>query len=146
MAAFAQLAVVCRGNNTCAYVIMTFTMCETNEQRICTNVCSKIGKIVTETYHLLQQAYSLDAMCHTQVFRQYKEGRTSIEREPRSGRPPNSRNDEMIAKIRSIICNNKRLRVRVVADDCGISVGPCDAILTYDLHMKRVCTKLCRVY
>jgi len=98
-------------------------MCETNEQRICTKLCSKIGKIVTETYQLLQQAYSEDAMCHTQVFRRYKEGRTSIESEPRSERPPNSRNDEMIAKIISIVRNNKRLRVRVVADDCGISVG-----------------------
>jgi len=68
VAAFAQLVVVCRGSNTCAYVIMTFTMCETNEQRICTKLCSKIGKIVTETYQLLQQAYSEDAMGHTQVF------------------------------------------------------------------------------
>ena len=28
-----------------------------------------------------------------------------------------------------------------MADDCGISVGSCDAILTDDLHMKRVCAK-----
>jgi len=34
----------------------------------------------------------------------------------------------------------RRLTVREIADDCGISVGSCDAILTDDLHMKRVCT------
>ena len=37
--------------------------------------------------------------------------------------------------------NKRRLTVREIADDCGIFVGSCDAILTDDLHMKRVCTK-----
>ena len=32
MAAFAQLAVVGRGSNTCVYVIAIFTMCESTEQ------------------------------------------------------------------------------------------------------------------
>ena len=73
--------------------------------------------------------------------RQLKKGRTSVESEPRSGRPSTSRNKEMIAKVRTIVRNNRRLTVREIADDCGISVGLCDAILTDDLHTKRVCTK-----
>jgi len=47
----------------------------------------------------------------------------------------------MIAKVRTIFRNNRRLTVRERADDCGISVGSCDAILSDDLHMKRVCVK-----
>ena len=47
----------------------------------------------------------------------------------------------MIAKVRTVVRNNRRLTVREIAGDCGISVGSCDAILTDDLHMKRVCTK-----
>jgi len=47
----------------------------------------------------------------------------------------------MTAKVRTIIRNNRRLTVREIADDCGISVGSCDAILTDDLHMKRVRTQ-----
>jgi len=104
----------------------------------------KIGKTATETYQLLQQAYGEDAMGRTQVFnwfRRFKEGRTSIESDPCSGQPSTSRNEEMIAKVRTIVCNNRRLTVREIADDCGISVCSCDAILTDDLHMKRVCTK-----
>jgi len=31
-------------------------------------------------------------------------------------------------KVRTIVCNNTRLRVQEIADDCGISVGSCDAI------------------
>jgi len=47
----------------------------------------------------------------------------------------------MIAKVRTIVRNKRRLTVREIADDCRISVGSCDAILTDDLHMKRVCAK-----
>ena len=90
MAAFAQLAVVGRGSNTCVYVIAIFTMCESTEQPICITFCFKIGKTATETYQLLQQAYGEDAMGHTQVFdwfRRFKEGRTSVESDLPSGRP-----------------------------------------------------------
>ena len=48
MAAFAQLAVVRRGSNTCVYVIAIFTMCESTEQRICIKFCFKIGKKKTQ--------------------------------------------------------------------------------------------------
>jgi len=57
-------------------------MCESTEQRICIKFCFKIGKIATETYQLLRQAYGEDAMGRTQVFdwfHQFKEGRTSVE-------------------------------------------------------------------
>ena len=52
----------------------------------------------------------------------------------------NIEKQEMIAKVRTIVRNNRRLTVREIAD-CGISVGSRDAILTDDLHMKRVCSK-----
>jgi len=76
-------------------------MCESNEQRICIKFCFKIGKTATETYQLLQQACGENAMGRKQVFdwfRRFKEGRTSVESDPRSARPSTSRNEEMIAK------------------------------------------------
>ena len=71
-------------------------------------------------------------MGRTQVFdwfRRFKEGRTSVKSDPRSGRPSTSRNEEMIAKVRTIVRSNRILTVRGIADDCGISVGSGDAIL-----------------
>ena len=59
-----------------------------------------------ETYQLLQQAYSEDAIARTQVFdwfRWFKEGRTSVESDPRSVWSSTSRNEEIIAKIRTIV-------------------------------------------
>jgi len=92
----------------------------------------------------LQQAYGEGAMGRTQVFdwfRRFKEGRTSVESDPLSGRPSTSRNEGMIAKVRIIFRINRRLTVREIADDCGFHVGSCDVILTDDLHLKRVCVK-----
>ena len=59
-----------------------------------------------------------------------KRGRTSVESNPHSGRPSTLRNEEMNAKVRTIVRNNRRLTVREIADVCGNSVGSCDAILT----------------
>jgi len=131
VAAFAQLAVVGRGINTFVYVIAIFTMCESTEQSICIKFCFKIGKTATETYQLLQQAFGEYAMCRTQVFdwfHRFKDSRTSVESDLRSGRPSTSRNEEMIAKVRTIVRHNRRLTVREIADDCGISVGLCNTI------------------
>ena len=128
----------------CFYVIAIFTMCESTEQRICIKFCFKIGKTATETYQLLQQAYGEDAMGRTQVFdwfRQFKECRTSVENDPHSGQQSTSRNKEIVAKVRPVILNKRRLTVRGIVDDCGNSVGSCDAIVTDDLHMKCVCIK-----
>ena len=94
MTAFAQLAAVGRGRNTCVCVIAICTMRGSTEQRICIKFCFKIGKNATETYQLLRQAYGEDAMGRTQVFdwfRRFTEGRTSVESDPRSGRPSTSR-------------------------------------------------------
>ena len=122
MTVFAQLAVVGRRSNTCVYVIAILTMCESTEQCICIKFCFKIGKAVTETCILLQEAYGEDAMGHTQVFYwfcQFKEGRTSVESDPRSGRPSTSSNEEIIDKVRTFVLNNRRLTVRDIADDCA---------------------------
>ena len=43
----------------------------------------------------------------------------------------------LIAKVRTIVHNDRRQTVREIADDCGISVGSCDAILTDNLYMKQ---------
>jgi len=45
----------------------------------------------------------------------------------------------MVAEVRTIIRNNRRFTVQEIADNCGISMGSCGAILTDNLHMKCVC-------
>jgi len=45
--------------------------------------------------------------------------RVELEGYPRSARPSTSRNEEMIAKVRTIVRNNRRLTIREIADDCA---------------------------
>jgi len=134
VAAFAQLAVVGRRSNTCVYVIAIFTMCESTEQRICIKFCFKNWKTCNGNVSVI--AVSIWWRCtgsYTSVwFCRFKEERTSIESDPRSGQPSTLRNEATIAKVRTIIRNNRRLTVRETADISGISVGSCNAILTDD--------------
>ena len=89
-----------------------------------------------------------DAMGCTQVFdwfHQFEEGGTSVESDPHLRQPSTLRNEEMIAKVRTVVSNNRRLTVQEMVDDCGISLGSHDAILTDDLHIKCV-RKVCAVF
>jgi hypothetical protein len=57
----------------------------------------KVGKSVTETFEMLKIALGEEAMCRTQTYewwKRFKEGRTSVDDDPRSGRPPTSKTDD----------------------------------------------------
>ena len=108
----------------------SFNLKSENPQRKRINYCSKLTvKMQRAVQKCLTGSVDL------------KRVETPMKATPRSGRPSTSRNEEMIAKVRTIVRNNRRLTVREIADDCGISVCSCDAILTDDLHMKHVCAK-----
>ena len=68
----------------------------------------------------------------------FKEGRMSVDEDPRPGRPSTSTNDDHVQRVRSVIRGNRRLTVREVADEVGISVGSCHQIVTEKLQMRRV--------
>ena len=77
-----------------------------HEQRICV----KIGKSVTETFEMLKIAFGEEAMCRTQTYewrKRFKEGRTSVDDDPRSGRPSTSKTDDNVAKVREIRSNRR---------------------------------------
>jgi len=61
-----------------------------HEQRICVKFCVKIGNSVTETDEMLKIAFGKEATCRTQTYKwwkRFKEGRTSVDDDSRSGRP-----------------------------------------------------------
>jgi hypothetical protein len=56
------------------------------EQRLCIKFCQKLGKTVTETYEMLQQAFGETALSRSKIFEWYsrfKNGRTSIDDDDR---------------------------------------------------------------
>ena len=79
--------------------------CVFHEQRICVKFCVKIGKSVTETFEMLKIAFREEAVGRTQMYewwKHFKEGRTLVDNDPRSGRPSTSRTDDNVAKVREV--------------------------------------------
>jgi hypothetical protein len=75
------------------------------------------------------------------VVKRFKEGRTSVDDDPRSGRPSTSKTDDNVAKVREVIHSNRRLPVREVAEEVSISKTVCHEILTENLGMNRIAAK-----
>jgi len=76
-------------------------------------------------------------MSRTQCFDWYsrfKTGRTSFDEDPRSGRLSTSTDDVHIDTVRDLILQNRRLTVREIAEDVGISFGSRQAILKLNMH------------
>jgi len=70
--------------------------------------------------------------------RQFKEGRTSCENKLKEPQPRTSRSEDMIARVKQMVMEDRRLTVKQIAANAGISVGSVDTILNDDLKMRKV--------
>jgi hypothetical protein len=69
------------------------------EQRVCIKLCQNLGKMATETYETLQQAFGETALSRSKIFEWYfrfKNGRTSIDDDPHTGQPSTARTNETV--------------------------------------------------
>ena len=85
-----------------------------------------------------------DGMGITQIkewYNQFKDGRTLVESDARSGRPSTSRNYELIDQVRTLVMQDRRVTVRELAEEVGISTGSVHSILTDNLVLRRVSAK-----
>ena len=60
----------------------------------------------------------------------FQRGWTSVDDDPRSGRPLTSKTDDNVVNVREVIRSNRRLTVRGVAEEVSISKTVCHEILT----------------
>ena len=103
----------------------------------------KLGDKV-KTIRKIQQAFENETLSPTQIkqwFKRFKDGRASVESDPRSGRPSTSRNEEAMDQVREKVLEDRRLTVREIAAEMGISTGSVHSILTEDLNLRRVSAK-----
>jgi hypothetical protein len=85
-------------------------MTERVEQRYCIKFCQKLGDAQSETICKIQQAFGNDALGVTQInewYNRFKNCRTSVDSNQRTGRPPTSRNPDVIDKVRSLIMEDR---------------------------------------
>ncbi|XP_013791740.1 putative uncharacterized protein FLJ37770 [Limulus polyphemus] len=74
-------------------------------------------------------------------YNRFKDGRTTMESEPRSGRPSTCRNDQVIAKVNAMVMRDRRVTIKEIAEEVGISTFSAHSIMTEDLAMKRLAAK-----
>ena len=114
------------------------------EQRINLKFLVRHEKTSTESLKLLQEVYGDDTMSRTCTFeshRRFKEGREEVEDDHRSGRPSTSRTDENVERLRQKVWSDRRLTVRMIADELGMNSERLWRIITEDLKMRKICAK-----
>ncbi|PNF18762.1 hypothetical protein B7P43_G03333 [Cryptotermes secundus] len=73
-----------------------------------------------------------------ECYNRFKDGRTSVDSEPRSGRHSTSRNENVIEQVWTLVMEDHRMTVRELAKEIGIRLGSVHSILSEDLGMRRV--------
>ena len=115
------------------------------EQRINLNFLVRLGKTPTETFNLLQEVYEDATMSRTRIFewhKRFREGREDVEDDPKSGRPKTSRTNENVKHVREKVRSDRRLTVRMIADELSMNSERVWRIITEDLGMRKVCAKM----
>ena len=123
-------------------------MTHLEKQCVCVKFCFKLRKAPAKTFQILHQAYGEDGLSRTQWhewYQRFKSGRTSIEDDPKFGRPFTSMDDDQLEKVLAVICQNRRLTVREVIEEVGVCKSSCHLILTDKLKMRMLLQNLCHV-
>lgn len=71
-----------------------------------------------------------------------KNGRECVGDEPQSGRPVEARTDNNVQRVRTLVRQDRRLTVRILADELNLKQETVRKILTDDLSMKKLCAKM----
>ena len=83
-------------------------------------------------------------MSRTRVFELHKrfvEGREGVEDDPKSRRPCTSTTYTNIEKVRQLVRSDRRLTIRVIANEVGMDKATVH-ILVHTLGMRKVCAKM----
>ena len=115
------------------------------EQRINIKFCVKLGKTASDTLNLLTQVYGDESLKKTAVFswhKRFKEGREDVDDDDRPGRPVTHRTEETVDTVRNLITSDRRLTVRMIADELNLSRETVRKILTEDLWMRKLSAKM----
>ena len=112
-----------------------------HDQRVIIRFLHLRGVTPIEIHRQLSETCGDGAMDVSNVrswVRQFKEGRTSCENQPRQSRPRTSRSVDMIDRVEKSVLEDRRKSVQQIASGVGISLGSAHTILHDDLKMRKV--------
>lgn len=115
------------------------------EQREKIKFCVKTKISVKKTFQMLQEVYGSKAMSRSRCkdwYLRFKNGRTSVDDEIRSGRPSTSTTPKHIREIDQLVRQDFRISLREISAILNVSFGTVQAILTSTLNLHQVANKL----
>jgi histone-lysine N-methyltransferase SETMAR len=112
-----------------------------SDQRAAIKAYARAGKTATEALQLLHEAFGELAFGRSRVFelfKQFKEGRESIEDDRGKCPKPKVRTDENVAVVSSLLKMDGRSTIKDLALECDLSVGTIHTIIHKDLGLSKV--------
>ena len=108
-------------------------------------MCVKLGDSATTTYGKLQQAFGGHAISRAQAFYWHKilsKGRTPVEDEQRSRLQSAKPTGDNTARVSELFRSDRRLTVKMIADEVNVNRETVCLIRTEDLWMRNNCAKV----
>jgi histone-lysine N-methyltransferase SETMAR len=73
--------------------------------------------------------------------KRFREGRSSIEDDPRPGRPLSATTPSMIAAVKAVVDDDPHCSIEDISVEVGISFGSVQSILHEDLGLRKLCSR-----
>ena len=86
-------------------------MAEVDEQRVCIKFCVRLGKMGSETFEMLKQAFGDSCMSRSQTFEwfgRFKDGTTSTANDDRPCRPSTRTAPSKVGEVRAAVNQDRR--------------------------------------
>jgi len=102
------------------------------EQWINIKFLVKLGKNGPKIHQMLQQVFGEYALNEKTVFKwvqHFREGRENPKDDARSGRPSTKSGNENINHVHSLVLSDRRLTVRMIAEELGLGKSSIHTIL-----------------
>ena len=115
------------------------------EQRINIKFLVKLDKNGPKIHQMLQQVYGEYALKERTVCKwvqRFREGHEDPKDDARSGSPSTSSGNENIDRVHSLVSSDRRLTVRMIAEELCLGKSSVHTILTEHLEIKKVCAKI----
>ena len=120
-----------------------------SEQEVPASICQRIIiKFLTaecvspsEIFTRLQAQFGEDCLSKTRVYswaKEFREGRDRVENQPHPRRPRTSVTPETTEQVEQLILNNRRIAVREISEEVGISIGSAEHIIHQELGFSKV--------
>jgi len=115
------------------------------EQRIVIKFLVKSGDKPAEILRKLQHVYKEDSLVKSCVYKwadRFKKGRESVEDDPREPPPRTSRTPENLDRLRALVVADRRMTIRMLADELNIDKESIRQMLHEELGMRKLCAKM----